>query len=83
MHLGKKVINLRFSIQHDPLVCYSAVFSVVTQRSSPLGGALRDDTKNGFAADYMIPLLIPTSSPGSSRFPIWRRQERRPWHTAN
>ena len=23
-----------------------------------------------------------TSSPGSSRFPIWRRQERRPWHTA-
>ena len=24
----------------------------------------------------------PTSSPGSSRFPIWRRQERRPWHTA-
>ena len=24
-----------------------------------------------------------TSSPGSSRFPIWRRQERRPWHTAN
>ena len=28
-----------------------------------------------------IPYL-PTSSPGSSRFPIWRRQERRPWHTA-
>ena len=23
-----------------------------------------------------------TSSPGSSRFPIWRRLERRPWHTA-
>ena len=22
----------------------------------------------------------PTSSPGSSHFPIWRRQERRPWH---
>ena len=28
------------------LVCYTAVFSVVTQRSSPLwGGALRDDAK--------------------------------------
>ena len=27
------------------------VFSVVMQRSS-LGGALRDDTKNGFIADY-------------------------------
>ena len=25
---------------------------------------------------------IATSSPGSSRFPIWRPQERRPWHTA-
>ena len=33
------------------LVCYTAVFSVVTQRSSPLG-ALRDDTKNGCVADY-------------------------------
>ena len=29
------------------LVCYTAVFSVVTQR----GGALRDDTKNGCVAD--------------------------------
>ena len=33
-----------------PLVCYTAVFSVVMQRSSP-GGALRDDTKNGCVAD--------------------------------
>ena len=24
----------------------------------------------------------PTSSPGSSRLPIWRRLGRRPWHTA-
>ena len=31
------------------LVCYTAVFRVVTQRSSP--GALRDDTKNGCVAD--------------------------------
>ena len=30
------------------LVCYTAVFSVVTQR----GGALRDDTKYGCVADY-------------------------------
>ena len=37
------------------LVCYTAVFSVVTQRSSTLyqwGRALRDDTKNGCVADY-------------------------------
>ena len=37
------------------LVCYTAVFSVVTQRSSLppslWGGALRDDTKNGCVAD--------------------------------
>ena len=32
-----------------PLVCYTAVFSVVTQRSR--GGALRHDTKNGCVAD--------------------------------
>ena len=31
-----------------PLVCYTAVFSVVTQRSS----LLRDDSKNGCVADY-------------------------------
>ena len=31
------------------VVCYTAVFSVVTQRSSP--GALRDDAKNGCVAD--------------------------------
>ena len=30
------------------LVCYTAVFSVVTQRSSPC-----DDTKNGCVADYV------------------------------
>ena len=44
------------------LVCYTAVFCVYTQRSPP--GALRDDTKNGFVADY------PRSrSFGSSRNP--------------
>ena len=31
------------------LVCYTAIFRVVTQRSSP---PLRDDTKNGCVADY-------------------------------
>ena len=35
------------------LVCYLAVFSVVTQRSFPLG-TLRDDTKNGCVADYYM-----------------------------
>ena len=34
------------------VVCYTAVFSVVTQRFSPLG-VLRDDTKNGCVADYI------------------------------
>ena len=33
------------------VVCYTAVFSVVTQ----WGGALRDDTKNGCVADYGFP----------------------------
>ena len=35
------------------LVCYTAVFSVVTRRSLPLllRGALRDDTKKGCVAD--------------------------------
>ena len=38
------------------LVCYTAVSSVVTQSSSPMwGGALRDDTKNGCVADYLVP----------------------------
>ena len=32
------------------VVCYTAVFSVVTQRSFPL---LRDVTKNGCVADYV------------------------------
>ena len=37
----------------EAVVCYTAVFSVVTRRSSPLsGGALRDNTKNGCVADY-------------------------------
>ena len=34
------------------VVCYTAVFRAVTQRSSR--GALRDDTKNGCAADYSL-----------------------------
>ena len=34
------------------VVCYTAVFSVVTQRSPLSGqGALRDDTKNGCVAN--------------------------------
>ena len=35
------------------LLCYTAVFRVLTQCSSPQwGGALRDDTKNGCVADW-------------------------------
>ena len=34
------------------IVCYTAVFSVVTQRSAPQAwGALRDDTENDCVAD--------------------------------
>ena len=46
------------------LVCYTAVFRVVTKRSSPLGGALRDDAKDGRVADYVHvgKLLFPFSS---------------------
>ena len=37
----------------EQVVCYTAVFSVVTQRCSPQrGGALRDGLLNGCVADY-------------------------------
>ena len=36
------------------VVSLAAVFSVVTQRPSPEGGALRDDTKNGCEGDYRL-----------------------------
>ena len=39
-------VNLVSNDSHALLVCYTAVFSVVTQR-----GALRDDTENGCVAD--------------------------------
>ena len=35
------------------LVCYTAVFIVVTQCSSPQRGALRDESENGCVADYL------------------------------
>ena len=44
------------------VVCYTAVFSVVTQRSSQ---ALRDDTKNGCVADYRKWGLLAFYLPGS------------------
>ena len=42
-------------IATQQLVCYTAVFSVVTQR---WGEALRDDTKNGCVADYPVAQLV-------------------------
>ena len=39
------------------LVCYTAVFIVVTQRSSPQEEALRDDSENGCVADYLCFLM--------------------------
>ena len=42
------------------LVCYTAVFRVVTQRSSP---ALRDDSKNGCVADLFPPLKDSRQNP--------------------
>ena len=45
-------LRMLFWRSKSTLVCYTAVFSVVTQRSSSLwGGALRDDTKKGCVAD--------------------------------
>ena len=40
----------QYCITTSFVVCYTAVFRVVTQ----WGGALRDDTKNGCVADYQI-----------------------------
>ena len=40
--------NIHPSIPAISFICYTAVFSVVTQRSS----LLRDDSKNGCVADY-------------------------------
>ena len=44
---------------------YTAVFSVVTQRS--WGRALRDDSKNGCVADYLA-FCIQRSPPGSAKY---------------
>ena len=63
------------------LVCYTAVFSVVTQCSweeEEWGGALRDDTKNGCVADYLNSYLIPDQK-GQSLYPYqfrpkWRKE---------
>ena len=49
------IFNMRwtyvfYTLAYGYVVCYTAVFSVVTQRYSPLG-ALRDDTKNGCVTD--------------------------------
>ena len=53
-------LSIRYaSLALRTLVCYTAVFSVVTQRSSPLWeGAFRDDTKNGCVADYAYTVSI-------------------------
>ena len=51
----KNIVNEYFYISsHATLnvVSLAAVFSLVTQRSSPQGGALRDETKNGCEGDY-------------------------------
>ena len=50
------------------LVCYTAVFSVVTQ-SSLWGGALRDDTKNGCVADYTKSCAFFFSSAKTAQLP--------------
>jgi len=46
-------LMLNFSTSSTYVVCYTAVISVVTQRSSPLGAFL-DDSKNGCVADYNL-----------------------------
>ena len=44
---GRNLIIMAYPANPPGVVCYTAVFSVVTQRC-PKGGALRDDTKNTF-----------------------------------
>ena len=70
----KQNVGSAFSMAWSPEACYAAVFNVVTQRSSPGGGALRDDTKNGCVADWVTRLAWPTflhantlTRPGSAR----------------
>ena len=46
---------MRQSAAAASLVSLAAVLCLVTQRSSPQGGALRDDTKNGCEGDYCKP----------------------------
>ena len=55
------------------LVCYTAVFSVVTQ----WGRALRDDTKNGCVADYEIvaPSLVMTLEPYTTIYTVGYKLE--------
>ena len=51
---------LNFDTLRDTVVCYTAVFSVVTQRSFPLsywGGALRDDTKKRLCSRLVTQFL--------------------------
>ena len=48
MHDILDLSHKRYLLFMRMIVCYTAVFSVVTQRSL----ALRDDTKNGCVADY-------------------------------
>ena len=40
------------------VISYAAVLCLVTQRSSPRRGALRDETKNGCVGDYVTCLSI-------------------------
>ena len=57
--LLKNIVSRRYPSGF--VVYYTAIFSVVTQRSSPQtlwGGAVRDDTKNACVADYGICLLL-------------------------
>ena len=60
--MEKKVLQVVQAEQGLLLVCHTAIFSVVTQRSPPLviqwGGALHDNTKNGCVADQVCYQII-------------------------
>ena len=51
MHGQKAELKVKCVEALTTTVCYTAVLSVVTQRSSPQREK-RDDTKNGCVADY-------------------------------
>ena len=90
-HYASCLNRWQYQVYTFPLLCQKFPFK---RRSLTKTRRTIDNNKSTFLSAILllpefhcsrklISIVSPTSSPGSSRFPIWRRQERRPWHTAN